>query len=54
MLHQRSEARLETETPEDRHYILDALGANVLIQADGVWELELQVPREVPKDNGDL
>ena len=54
MLRQRSEARLETATPEDRRYILDALGVNVLIQADGVWELELQVPREVPKDIGDL
>ncbi len=55
MLRQRLEARLETATPEDRRYILDALG----VQADGVWEQELQVPsgkslRSRPLVNEDL
>ena len=49
MLRQRLEAKLETATPEDRRYILDALGVKVLVQADKSWELELQVPREVPQ-----
>ena len=54
LLRRRLEARLETPTPEDRRYILNALGVNVLVQSDGTWELELQVPREVPQPDGDL
>ena len=41
MLRRRLEAKLEAATPQDRRYILDALGVNVLIQADGTWELYL-------------
>jgi len=49
MLRKRLEARLVTATPEDLRYILNALGVKVLVQADKTWELELQVPREVPQ-----
>ena len=49
MLRQRLEGRLETATPEDRRYILNALGVKVLVQTDKTWELELQVPRQVPQ-----
>ncbi len=52
ILRQRLEAKLETATPEDRRFILDAVGAKVLVQADGAWELELQVPRGVPAAEG--
>ena len=45
----RLESRLEAATAEDRRFILEAVGAKVLVQADGSWELELQVPREVPE-----
>jgi hypothetical protein len=54
MLRQRLEARLATETPDDRRFILEALGTKVMVQADGTWELELQVPREVPALEGGL
>ena len=54
MLRRRLEAKLEAATLQDRRYILNALGVNVLIQADGTWELELQVPREIPQSDGDL
>ena len=49
ILCQRLEARLETANPEDRRFILEAVGTRVLVQSDGTWELELQVPREVPE-----
>ena len=53
-LRQRLESKLATATPNDRRFILEAIGASVIIQADGTWELELQVPREVPAPKGDL
>ncbi len=54
MLRQRLEARLATATPEDRRFILEALSVKVMAQADGTWELELQVPREAPAPADDL
>ncbi len=54
MLRQRLEAKLATATPDDRRFILEAVGTKVIVQADGTWELELQVPREVPAPEGDL
>ena len=47
-LRQRLEARLAAATAENRRFILEAVGAKVIVQADGMWELEIQVPREVP------
>ena len=35
MLRQRLEARLATETPDDRRFILEAVGTKVMVQADG-------------------
>jgi hypothetical protein len=43
---QRLASRLESATPEDRQFILDALSVRVVAQLDGTWELELQVPRD--------
>ena len=54
MLRQRLAARLATATPDDRRFILEAVGTKVIVQAEGTWELELQVPREVSAPEGDL
>ncbi len=54
MLRQRLAARLAAATPDDRRFILGAVGTKVIVQADGTWELELQVPREVQAPEGDL
>jgi len=54
MLRRRLDSRLESATPEDRRYIFNALGVNVPVQSDGTWELELQVPREIPQPDGIL
>jgi len=48
MLCQRLEAKLATATPDDRRFILEAVGTKAMVKADETWELELQVPREVP------
>lgn len=48
VLRQRLETRLAGATPEDRRYILEAVGAKVIAQPDRSWELELQVPRDIP------
>ena len=44
-LRQRVEAHLAGATIEDRRFVLDAVGAKIIAQGDGTWELE--VPREV-------
>ena len=49
ILRQRLESRLESATPEVRQYIFNALGVRVLVRADKTWELELEIPREVPQ-----
>ena len=54
ILPRRLEAKLETATPDDRRFILEAVGTKVIVQADGTWELELQVPREVQAQEGGL
>ena len=54
MLCQRLEAKLATATPDDRRFILEAVGTKAMVKADGTWELELQVPREVPAPEGGL
>ena len=47
-LRERLEDRLATATAENRRFILKAVGAKVIVQQDGTWELELQVPSQVP------
>ena len=39
-LRERLEARLEAATPQNRRFILEAVGATVVAHADGRWELE--------------
>ena len=54
ILRQRLEKRLATATPDDRRFIMEAVGTKVMIQGDGTWELELQVPRDVAAPATDL
>ena len=49
ILRNRLDTRLASATEEDRRFILEAIGARVIVQTDKTWELELQVPREVPE-----
>ena len=49
LLHKRLSARLEVANPEDRRFVLEAVGAKVVVRADGRWDLELQVPRQDPE-----
>jgi hypothetical protein len=53
-LRQRLAARLKSASPGDRKFILDALNVRVVAQVNGAWELELQVPREMPVPADDL
>ena len=46
VLRRRLDARLEGASHKDRRFVLEAVGTKVIVQADGTWELELQVPRE--------
>ena len=54
ILRQRLETRLATATTEDRRFILEAVGTQVLVQADGAWELSLsqKSPRPRLRQNG--
>ncbi|MDP2954220.1 MAG: recombinase family protein, partial [Chloroflexota bacterium] len=38
------ERYLKGGTPEDRRFVLEALGANVIARPDATWDLELKVP----------
>ena len=49
LLRKRLDTRLSSATEEDRRFILEAIGTKVIVQTDQSWELELQVPREVPE-----
>lgn len=46
-LRNRLATRFSSATEEDRRFILEAHDAQVIVQTDATWELELQVPREV-------
>ena len=50
LLRRRVAGRLAGATPQDRRFILEAVGVQVLVNEDGTWELELQVPWEAPAD----
>jgi hypothetical protein len=54
LLRNRLEARLAGTTAEDKRFVLEAVNAKVIVQADGTWELELQVPRQVLAPAGEL
>jgi len=47
LLRQRLEDRLMGATAEDQRFVLEAVGTRVIVQTDGSWELELQVPRHI-------
>ena len=53
-LRRRLADRLESASSEDRRFVLEVVGNNVIVQADGTWEVELQVPRETPAAEEDL
>ncbi|MDP2949096.1 MAG: recombinase family protein [Chloroflexota bacterium] len=44
-LRQRVESRLTGATQQDRRFVLEAVSAKVIAHGDGMWELELEVPR---------
>ncbi len=52
VLRKRLDARLAGATAEDRRFVLEAVGTKVIVQANGTWELELQVPRGAPGPAG--
>jgi site-specific DNA recombinase len=54
LLRNRLDTRLAGTTVEDKRFVLEAVGAKVMVQADGTWELELQVPCQVPEPAGEL
>jgi hypothetical protein len=54
LLRKRLDARLVGTTVEDKRFVLEAVSAKVIVQADGTWELELQVPCQVPEPAGEL
>lgn len=46
MLSDLLRARLVGAKPKDRRSVLDAVGATIVAQGDGTWELELEIPQE--------
>jgi site-specific DNA recombinase len=54
LLRHRLEARLAGSTPEDQRFVLEAVGARVIVQADRSWELELQIPRSASEPDDAL
>ena len=46
-LRQRLEGHLTGATLQDRRFVLEAVGAEVVAQGNGAWELELEVPRDL-------
>ena len=53
LMRERSEAKLMGATEEDRRFVLEAVNAKVIVETDGKWELELQVPRQAPETTDD-
>jgi len=49
-LRRRFEERLVRATPEDRRFVLESLGAKVIAYPDGAWDMEIELPRQVPSD----
>lgn len=48
MLGDQLRERMAGATPEDRRFVLDAVGATIIAQGDGVWELESEIPQDLP------
>ena len=45
MLRTRVANRLDQAAPEDRRFVLEAVGTQVLVDEGGRWEVEIHVPR---------
>ncbi len=54
LLRGRLDARLAAATPEDRRFVLEAVGTKVFVQIDGSWDLELQIPRHTQESEDAL
>ncbi len=54
MLASRLKERLSSATCQDQRFILDALGATIIAQGDGTWELELEIPRGPSADTPEV
>ena len=52
LLRERLNTRLTEATPEDMRFVLEAVGTKALVQIDGSWDLELQIPRH-PQESED-
>ncbi len=49
-LRQRFEERLTRATPEDQRFVLESLGAKVVAYPNGTWDMEIELPRQVPSN----
>ena len=54
IMRERLDTRLTGATVEDRRFILEAVGARVIMHDDKTWELEVQVPRHSEPADADL
>ena len=54
MLAGRLKERLSSATCQDQRFILDALGATIIAQGDGTWELELEIPPDPSADTPEV
>ena len=54
ILGHRLRERLANATCENQRFVLDALGATIIAQGDGTWELELEIPQDPPSDTPGL
>ena len=49
-LRKRVESRLTNASPQDRRFVLEALGTQVIAHDDGTWELQLEVPKLIANE----
>ncbi len=54
LLRRRLDTRLAAATPEDRRFVLEAVGTKGFVQIDGSWDLELQIPRHTQESEDAL
>ena len=54
MLGDQLREQLAGATPADRRSVLDAVGATIIAQGDGTWELELVIPKDPPPAEPEL
>lgn len=49
-LRSRLEERLRRATPEDKRFVLESLGTNIIAYPDGSWDIEIELPGELRRD----